>query len=217
MAVEYCTAADLHPHGVPRGALSNPGRLAASVSTAQATIELDEHGLALNDLVLFRAEAGGSLPSPLTAGVEYYAIPVGDSHFSVAVVAGGPAIALTTTGSRLIVIPKITKAAAIQWASAVIDDMLPAHVVPIVAPVPDVVRMTCAELAAFKLLSLSGGASRTLTQIYDFAKKRLDRWASGVAIRGTNQPKPSGLAVSASSTYSARTDPRGWRRFGGIS
>ena len=87
----YSSPADLYAFGVPRGALPNPGRLAGVVSAADNTIELDVHGFALDDLVSFRAEAGGSLPLPLVAGADYYAIPVRESYFSVASVAGGPA------------------------------------------------------------------------------------------------------------------------------
>jgi hypothetical protein len=211
----YSSPADLYAFGVPRGAIPNPGRLAGVVSAADNTIGLDVHGFALDDLVSFRAEAGGSLPSPLVAGVDYYAIPVRESYFSVATTAGGSAVDLTTVGARIVVIAPLNLDAAIAWADRQIDDMCPAHVVPIVAPIPDIIRMTSAELAAGKLGYFTGASSKSLTMIFDFAQKRLARWSKGVPIRGTNAPAPAGLAASA--PIARYTDSRGWSRYGGIS
>ncbi len=190
------------------------GRLVGGVSAALNAIELDGHGLALDDACSFRAEAGGSLPSPLAEGATYYAIPLDDNRFSVAAAAGGAAIDLTTAGARAVVIVPAPVAKAIAWASRLIDDMLPAHVVPLAEPYPEIIRMTCAELAAAKLLALAGSESRTISEIADAARKRLDRWGKGVPIRGDNAPAAAGLAAGAA--VGTATDTRGWRRFGGI-
>lgn len=213
MASPYCSAGDLYQFGLPRGALPNPGRLAAFVDATANTITLNTHGFAQDDPVSFRAEAGGSLPAPLGEGLYYFAAPVTDDSFSVALTASGAVIDLLTEGTRTIVIAPLPIAAAISWASRVIDDMLPAHLVPLALPVAEIVRMTCAELAAGKLLSRTGAQSKSLSEIVDAANKRLSRWALGVPIRGENAPAPANLATSATVPY---RDSRGWSQFGGI-
>lgn len=209
----YCDPADLHDFGLPRGAVPNPGRLAGSVSAASNVVELEVHGFALNDAVTFRAEIGGVLSSPLVAGTTYYAIPLTEDTFSVAATVGGSAIDILTNGSGVIVITPLPILASISWASRLIDDMLPAHVVPLTAPYPAIVRMTCAELAAGKLVGSSGATSKSLTEMVDYAKTRLTRWAKGVPVRGDNAPKSANLSCTATLPY---LDSRGWSRFGGI-
>jgi hypothetical protein len=183
------------------------------VSTSANTIELDGHGLVDDDVVTFRAESGGALPSPLVEGTSYFAAPVDEHRFQVAATAGGSVLDLTTAGSKTIAIVPSPVAAAIRWASRMIDDMLPAHLVPLTAPYPEVIRMTCAELAASKLLALSGTASKTISEIADAARKRLERWGRGIPIRGDNAPPAANLACSA---VAAPLDTRGWRQYGGI-
>jgi hypothetical protein len=73
--------------------------------------------------------------------------------------------------------------------------------------------MTSAELAAWKILSLTGGASKPLSEMFDFAKKRLDRWSKGVQIRGTNAPLNAGLTISGADMV---RDRGGFGRYGGI-
>jgi hypothetical protein len=210
---DYCTPADLYTFGVPRGSIPNPGRHAASASTSTDAITLDEHGFDLGDLVSFRAESGGSLPSPLAAGTTYYALPVSDSIFQVSEEPEGDAIELTSVGSIFLVLAPLPKAAAIAWASRAIDDMLPAHLVPLTEPISPIVSMTCAELAAAKLGYYSGAVSRSLGAMSDEARKRVERWAKGVPIRGEDKPALANKAVSASLPYN---DGRGWNRNGGI-
>lgn len=209
--MDYCAPADLYLFGLPRGALPNPGRLAAAVSASTDSITLDGHGFSLNDVVSFRAEASGALPSPLVAGTEYYAIPRTESTFAVAATSGGSAVDFTTAGTRVVVTSPLPIASAIAWASALIDDMLPAHVVPLVAPIPELVKMTCAELAAGKLMTRSGTASKSLTEMVLSARKVLERWAKGVPLRNAEAQPRANLAVGV--TAVAR-DIRGWRAFG---
>lgn len=214
MTARYCTAADLYLYGVPRGGLPNPGRSIASVSTSANTLALDVHGFADDDAVTFRAESGGSLPAPLVEGTTYYAILVNDNAFSVAPAAGENAVDLTSSGSRFIVIAAVPVTAAIEWASVLLEDMLPAHVVPLTEPYPPIVVATVAELAAGKLLALRGATTKSLSTTLDEAQKRLARWAKGIPLRGENVPAAAGVALSASAP---RVDRRGWSRFGGIS
>lgn len=213
----YSTPADLWDFGVPRSAIPNAGQLApeppANVTTD--AIELDGHGLESGDPVMFRAEAGGSLPAPLVAGTTYYALPLNDSYFQVSATAGGAAINLTTAGSAVVVITPLPVDKAIEYADALIDNMLPAHAVPLTDPVPPIIRMTSAELAAGKLASRCGSISVTLSAAVDAATKRLERWAKGISLRGTNTATqtPTNLATSASAPA---LDSRGYSEFFGL-
>jgi hypothetical protein len=209
----YCDLSDLFAYGLPRGALRNAGRLVGSVDVVTNTIELDVHGLASGSPLSLRAEAGGLLPSPLVSGTIYYAVPVSESRFSVAGTVGGAVIDITTAGSRIVVVTDLPEAAVREWASRLVDEMLTGHVVPLDAPYPEIVRMTTAELAAGRLLAMTGGQSPALATSTDAAQKRLDRWSRGAKVRGDNAPKAAALATSATSSY---RDPRGWREFGGL-
>lgn len=214
MRVDYCTQADLYAFGLPRGAMPNPALLAASVSVSQNSITIDQHGLALNDPVTLRPESGGSLPAPLLEGTRYYAIPLTDSAFSLAATVNGSAIDLTTAGLHVLVIFPNPIAAAIRWASSIIDQGLVGHLVPLAAPFAPIIVLTCAELAAAKALGISGGSSKSLTDMADSAIKRVEKWRAGVPVRGDNRPPPANVAASASVPF---RDSRGWNRFGGIS
>lgn len=229
--VLYAAPADLFTYGMPRGAVPNPGRLLAAVSVSADTLTLDVHGLADDDAFSVRATAGGALPAPLAEETTYYAHPLDEARFQARAIAGGPAIDITTAGDaeRVLVIVPLNPLGWIQWASRVIDDMLPAHVVPLVrvddaglredqagydpttGKFPEIIVMTCAELAIGKGLGFGGTASKTLSAAVDFAQKRIARWAAGVPVRTKGQT-PANLSAAASVPY---RDPRGWNRFGG--
>lgn len=209
----YCSQADLYSFGLPRGGTPNPGRLASTVESDDDTIELDVHGFSLGDPVRLRAESGGALPAPLTAGATYYAVPVDESHFKLSATAGDGAIDFTADGTRVVVIAPLPIDAAILWASRIIDDMLPAHAVPLEEPYHELIIATCAELAAGKLLALRGSASKSLGEMIQYAQKRLERWGKGVPLRGANVPPAANLAVGTSAPHS---DTRGWSRYGGL-
>lgn len=213
--MDYCTHSDLYSvGGLQPGALANSARLAGPIDPAADTIALDQHGFALGALAMFRAVSGGSLPLPLSAGVSYAVIPITESLFSVAAAPGGSAIDLTTPGARVMVCRELPIPGAIAWASRIIDQNLPAHVVPKDGdPIHELVRMTCAELAAGHLLSATGGGSATLSTLVDAAVKRLAVWAKGVPLRGPNVPQPANLAAVTVVAYGARA--RDWTRFGG--
>jgi hypothetical protein len=211
--MSLCQPSDLVAFGVPRGATPNPGRVLASLAGSVCT--LDVHGLDTGTAILFRAAGAGVLPSPLSEGVTYYAESLTEHTFRVRATAGGPALTLTDTDDPIMVIVPLPIAEAIAWAEQVIYDSLPAHAVPIAQSmlVPELLRMTCAELAAGKLLAISGAASRSLSETVDMALKRVERWGKGVPLRDPNAPARTNLAASASSPPS---DARGWRRYGGI-
>lgn len=205
----YCDDADVYEiGGLARGALPNPGRIVASVDTSTNVLTLDGHGFRSGSELLFRAEGGGSLPTGLVAGTTYYALPQTDSTFKVSATLGGAAVDITTTGARFLVTVARPMLLARQWASGMLDELLPAHVVPLTAPYPVTVRGAAAELAAWKLGGSSGGmGTESLTAKLKAAKDVLDRWARGVPIRGANVPPAANLAAVATS---AGLDPRGW-------
>lgn len=212
MAERYCEVTDLYDFGLPRGSTRNQSRLVGDISVAANTFELESHGFPLNFPVSFRGEAGGSVPAPLEDGPTYYAVPVDDDHFSVALTSGGAVVDLTSAGSRVRVVFRLPVLEAIEYGSELVIDMLPAHVVPLVAPYPRIVSMTVAEIAAAKLGYCSGGVSKSLADMLDQAQKRLARWATGVPIRGVNAPQ----GASLSSVALPRSDVNGWSRYGGI-
>lgn len=212
----YCNPSDLYDYGLPRGGVPNPGRLIASVSAASNAFELDVHGFENGDPVVLRAEAGGSLPAPLVEGTTYYAVPLTESTFSLSLTDGGSAVDLTSSGLNVIVVAPLPIAKAIDFASALIDDMIPAHAVPLTAPYPPIVVMTCAELAAAKLSGRAGGASVSLASAADAARKRLERWGKGIPIRGTNtEAQKSTLVSQYTAPVATFQDPTGYTRYGG--
>lgn len=213
-AAPYCTESDIFAYALPRGSLTNPARLATSALASSNAVSLDVHGFVLNDALTFRAEQGGSLPAPLVAGVTYYADPLNDSAFLVLAAPGGSPIDLTTDGDSVLVITPLPFDRACSWASRLLDDMLPAHVVPLVAPYPEIIVMTAAELAGWKMAGRGGTRAAALSDIVDAAQKRITRWAAGVPVRGVNSPVPrANLSVSAAGSTS---EAAAWRRFGGI-
>jgi phage gp36-like protein len=209
----YCTLADLYKHGLPRGGLPNPGRLVADVDTGTEILTLDGHGFAEDEALIFRAEGGGSLPAPLVEGTTYYAIPLTQSTFSVSATEGGAAVNLTTAGSRIVVVTELPVAEAIGWASAMVDDFLIGHVVPLDAPYPVSVVSAAADLAIARLLESTGAMSEQLEQRRTRALDLLKRWSKGTPIRGAIVPAAANVAVVRS--LSTVGDARGWSPVGG--
>lgn len=213
----YCTPADLHAFGVPRGATPNPGRvLAAAVNS---TCTLDGHGFETGDEVSFRPAGDGTMPAGLVAGTPYYAQAEGEYSFKVRTTPGGAALSFTDAEDPLMVIAPLDRASAIEYADRLIDDMAAGQAVPFddvsLYPdgVPAIIKMTSAELAAVKLLSVTGSASRSLADAADAAAKRLARWAQGLPVRETPAETRAQVAAVAVSPYA---DRRGWSRFGGL-
>lgn len=209
----YCTESDLYAYGLPRGSLPNPGRVVDAADVAADAIPLDVHGFELDSPLSLRAEDEGALPTPLAENTQYYAIPVTGGAFQISATPAGAAITLTDAGSIFVVIAPLPIASAIMWASGILDDSLPSHVVPLEAPLPPVIVATCAELANWKILGQTGAGAKTLGEMIDLAQKRIARWARGVPIRGENVPPAAGLAAVSTE---ASTDLRGWGQYGGI-
>jgi len=215
--VDYCNPSDLYNlGGLQRGSLPNAARLLASASTTLDALFLDGHGFETNDPLTFRADANGALPAPLVAGVSYFVIARDDNSFQLAAAVDGVALSLTTAGARTLVIAPLPIAGAIAYASRVLDDMIPAHVLPVAQPIPELLRMTCAEIAVYKLLVRSGSASSSMAEQMDRATRRIERWARGVPMRGPDAPASANLAqTGAAVAVRRRLDARGWGRYGG--
>ena len=193
------------------GSLPNVARLIASVSAASEILTLDGHGLELNQELTFRAESGGSVPSPVVAGTTYYAIPLTSDTFQITASISGPALNITTAGSNLLVIPEMPWAGWIDECSAMVDQTLPGHVVPVeVDPVtgkyPEPVRLYCAALLAMRALAHVGASTAAVQSQMEFWNKQTDKWAKGGIIRGTNAPRVANIAALNPPT----SDARGW-------
>lgn len=217
MAGPYCVRSDLHSFGLPRGTIPNPGRNVLSVDVATNAMALGDHEFATGDPLVFRAEMGGSMPAPLIAGTRYYAIALTDGAFQVSATQSGAAIDLTTAGSELLVSSPLPIDESIAWGAAIIEQALVAHAVPLTAPFPPIVVMTNAELAAAKLGLFSGGTAKSLTDLMASATARLQEWAKGLPVRGTNTApgERTNLAASAPASVSV-CDRRGWGRWGAL-
>jgi hypothetical protein len=203
----YCKRSDLYKYGLPRGMIANPGRLCASVLAATNTFELDGHGFGTDDALIVRAEAGGNVPAPLVANATVYAIPINEQTFKVAAAASGPPIDLTTDGDQVVVATPLPFDEVIEFYSRFADACMP-NVVPLdnTKPYPILVVATVAELAARKLLLLSGQTSVSMSELELSTKAQLERWSSGGTIRDPNVTHSTNLAYSES----VPRDVRGW-------
>lgn len=203
----YATRADLYTFGLRRGVVSNEGRVVASSLASTNVLTLDGHLFETGDRVQVRAATGGALSAPLVADTVYFVIRITDSTFSLAATDGGAAIDLTTNGDAMIVTPELPIDELLEAYSRFVDDFVP-HLVPMTAPYPvTVVRIVC-ELAAAKLLSLTGQSSASMTEAELAAKAQLERWIKGQPVRDERATASSNLAVTAS--LASGTDSRGW-------
>lgn len=200
VASRYCERADLYTYGgLPLGSLPNPARVVAAIDVTTNTLQLDGHGLADDQVVTFRAEAGGSLPAGLVAGTTYFAIPLTDHTFRVTAAAGGAAVDLSGAYSRVVCVAELPIDQAIEFASAVIDNALIAHGVPLEAPYDVIIITTCAELAVAKILPAAGQGPGVLGGAIEAAQKRIAQWVKGVPVRGALPPAThTNLAVIGS-------------------
>lgn len=203
----YCVDADVVPF-LPSGGLPNAART-ATANVAGDWLESEGHGLASGAEVRVRIATGGTLPAGLAAETTYYALVLSTSRFQLAATSGGAAINLTSAGANFVFTSPLPIAAWREWAAREIDSILPPHVVPLVAPVPQVVVTANAELAAFKGLAVTGGAEIDLGAKIDQIAQRLVRWAKTVPVRGIARDvtSPGNLAVSRAA---GAVDPRGW-------
>ncbi len=121
--VALCESADVFSV-VSSASVPSSGRLCAFALNAGDVFELDCHGYALDDALRFRAEEGGSLPTGITAGTTYYAIPVDESRFQVSATSGGAAVTLTADGDLVVVMRDRPVVEAIAKASAYVGTLV---------------------------------------------------------------------------------------------
>lgn len=205
----YATRRDVYRYGLPRGTLGADARPVASVATDTDVIELADHGFETDDAVVVRAFEGGSLPEPLQAGTVYYAIRVSDSHLKLAAAPGGSAIDIWSQGEGVAIAAELPFDEVLEVYSRWVDGVLP-HRVPLEEPYPTVVVATVAELAAKKLLHLSGQRSESVDAAELAAKAQLERWARGEGIRDERATASTNIAARSSLSTSGSSDPRGW-------
>lgn len=202
----YCTPANVY-EWIPRGSVSAQALLVAAVDVSTNTFTLNGHGLSTGDALTFRAEAGGALPSPLVAGTVYYAIVLTDSTFQISTTVGGAAVDITTAGENVVAVVALPWTRWIESASAEVEQILPAHCVPMSAPYPEPVISYTAGLVAGKALAFCGVSSASIETGLERVRRELDQWRKNVPIRGAIVPPSANLAVRATTT---NTDPRGW-------
>jgi hypothetical protein len=207
MTTLYCSASDLYAYGIPYGGLPNPGRLVAAVNTTTNVFSLDGHGFATNTELLFRAESGGSLPSPLAEGTTYYAIVVSDSAFKVSTSSGGSALDITTAGSNTIVVSPLPVDEWIEWASRYIDSHLTGHMVPLSEPIDVVIKAAAADLAATRGLALTGGGTVDLSAKQAQVQDQLRTWLKGHVLPAASGHRSGNLSAWRNALSS---DSRGW-------
>lgn len=203
----YATERDLYTFGLRRGVVVNDGRECATVSATTDLLELNGHQLETGDRVQVRAVAGGTLASPLSATAVYYVIRESDSTFKLSATDGGPAIDLTSDGSTMIVTAELPVDDLLEAYSRFVDDFIP-HGVDMDAPYPVTIVRIVSELAAAKLLSLTGQSSVSISEAEIGAKAQLERWVAGLPIRDARVSGSTNRAVV--STLASTSDPRGW-------
>lgn len=190
----YATRADVYKHGLPRGALGNPGRISESALAATSKITLSEHGFVTGDAVTFRVTQGGGMAPPLVAGVTYYVLALTDDTFQVSATPNGSPITLTGDAVQMIVTGALPFDDVLEFYSRFADGFIPAHVVPLSAPYPITIVGVVAQLAAKKLQILSGVSSESMDQAELAAKAQLERWAKTLPVRDATA-QPANLAV----------------------
>lgn len=217
----YALQSDVYKFGLPRGALGNPGRLAASALASSSTIEVIEHGFALGDAITVRTPDGdvnAVLPSPLVAGTVYYAVPVTSSTFQVSTTPDGLSlVTLTTNGESVIVTADLPWDDLLEFYSRWVDGLLPAHCVPLPTPYPITIVGIVAQLTAKRAQILSGLVSESMNDTELAAKAQLERYAKGIPVRdAAPTTKPANLTVLNRERHEDIIGrPMGWRFFNG--
>lgn len=200
----YATKQDLFTYALARGSLASMGRLADAVEAATDTFELDEHGFVTNDPITVRAAEGGSLPAPLVKGTTYYVIRLTDATFQVAAAANGSAIDLTTDGQSVVVAGDLPFDQILAVETAWINQCIPEA--PSAAEdyktangaYPLVLIDTTCQLAAARLLTMTGARSELLDEARKAARDTLKEWRAGLPVRGLAQSINKAIVATSS-------------------
>lgn len=204
----YCSRGDVTAR-LPPGTVVSPAGILASCLASTDVLTYDGHGLETDDEVTVRAASAGTLSAPLAAGTTYYAIRLSNAAFQLAATAGGSAINITSNGVEMTVIREPKFDDVIEFCSRLADTSLPAHLVPLTAPIPPLVRGCVADMAAKRVLNANGQNSEAVKATDLEAKAILERFAAGMPLRGGTAQTPTNLAITATSVSSG-ADPRGW-------
>ncbi len=204
----YCSRGDVTAR-LPPGAVVSPAGILASCLASTDVLTYDGHGLETDDEVTVRAASAGTLSAPLAAGTTYYAIRLSNAAFKLAATAGGAALNITSDGVEMIVTREPKFDDVIEFCSRLADTSLPAHLVPLTAPIPPLVRGCVADMAAKRVLNANGQNSEAVKATDLEAKAILERFAAGMPLRGGTAQTPTNLAITATSVSSG-ADPRGW-------
>lgn len=204
----YCSRGDVTAR-LPPGTVVSPAGILASCLASTDVLTYDGHGLETDDEVTVRAASAGTLSAPLVAGTVYYAIRLSNAAFKLAASAGGAAINITSDGVEMIVTREPKFDGVIEFVSRWADTFLPAHVVPLTAPIHPLVRGVVADVSAKRILNANGQDSAAVTAAELAGKAILERFAAGMPLRGGTAQTPSNLAITATSVSSG-SDPRGW-------
>lgn len=203
----YCSRADVTAR-LPPGTVVSPAGMLASCLASTDVLTYDGHGLETDDEVTVRAASAGTLSAPLVAGTIYYAIRLTNAAFKLAASAGGAALNITSDGVEMVVTREPKFDDVIEFVSRWADTFLPAHVVPLTAPIHPLVRGVVADVSAKRILNANGQDSAAVTAAELAGKAILERHAAGMPLRGGAQV-PSNLAITATSVSSGG-DPRGF-------
>ncbi len=203
----YCSRADVNKR-LPLGSITSPAGIVASCIASTDAITFDGHGLETDDAVTVRAIEGGTLSAPLVEGTVYYAIRLTTSTFKLAATAAGSAINITTNGVEMVVTREPAYNEAIEFVSRWADGFLPAHVLPLTAPIHPLIKGVVADVVAKRLLNANGQDSAVVNAAELAGKAILERYAAGLPLRGATVTSSANTAVVA--TLSATTDARGW-------
>lgn len=204
----YCSRGDVTAR-LPPGTVVSPAGILASCLASTDVLTYDGHGLETDDEVTVRAASAGTLSAPLVAGTVYYAIRLSNAAFKLAASAGGAALNITSDGVEMFVTREPKFDDVIEFVSRWADTFLPAHVVPLTAPIHPLVRGVVADVSAKRILNANGQDSAAVTAAELAGKAILERFAAGMPLRGGTAQTPSNLAITATSVSSG-SDPRGW-------
>lgn len=192
-----CTHEDVFRYGLPRGAVSQPGRVLSGVNVADNYLELGSHNLQLDTPVALHAPDGGRVPAPIPEATTLFAIPVYEDRLRLALVRsdapGYAPIVLADVGAGRVLLsvsllPQLDAFIGFysQWAITNTPGNGPftgvdANAAP--ADVPDELRMLVAVRAGAAFLRAVG---KSIPTVFEQEAQLLRDWARmqrGVSMR----------------------------------
>jgi len=170
----YATKTDVYKW-IPSGSVSSPSRHITAEASSN-TFSVDSHGLEDGALVSFRAESGGTLPSPVAKGTIYYVRDSTEHTFKISTTDGGDVLPITTDGSNVIMVLEVPWDGWLEVASRQVDNLLPANATPFSVPYPPVIVNYTALIVASWALTFGGKGSDLISTDLDRALEELKTW-----------------------------------------